>query len=625
MMIGSGDQHLTLKVLSGTLDVGNLSLPPPQKRSTNTYTFNTVLSRRYFNITKLYFFLSLFMLSTNVFAQRGRIDNFVPIIEEIQNDLLVLPTDGFVPPTEKAFQDFAAALRYFRAGSLDSCRLILGKHHYSLTELTDGKTGATYDMLKENHPAHKGWGTFIFNRNFTKRLNIEVDHPADDANTLTIAVDLFRHSHAAWLLIAGTGKRAGDENGSADVARARKSIFQLFHEGLTDPTYMSLSLHGYSKKFYQSPISGADVIISNGKTTDDQWGISQISLAYRDSLRNAGFPSWLAMYDSGYAALGGGGNVQGMFTNDSVGFGHWINVELSNVVRESPAEYSRFIAATDRALDLSGKKIAQLLNKAFGLVTPRVLRIDSAHPIMFPPPSQQTYRIISFNAGRGESDTLNLHVGQWVDLFKSDKSMSSIRTVDTADDEVSREFRRARQVGIHTTLANIVDPGSDPISSIVNLGQTQNEDSLLSDPQPNPATEPLQVHRIPIQPIVIVRNSDQDESIVNSYRWSGIVHAGFSSSIPVFQMSNQQAVISEDDVMPNFLIPILRNSYDNGRSKFVGIQMTKVLVQEIARLVAEQEHHENDVSILAEESGTGDYFLRVIPAAAPTTIAELKK
>gem|GEM_PF-2039347 len=583
------------------------------------------MPRRYFTITTLYLFLYLLTSSTIVFGQRGRIDNFVPIIEEIQNDLLVLPTDGFVPPTEKAFHDFEAVLQLFKARSLDSCELILAKYHYSLTQLTDGRTGATYDMLKEIHPAHRGWGTFVFNRNFTKRLNIEVDHPADDANTLTIAVDLFRHSRAAWLLVAGTGKRAGDDNGSGDVGRARRSIFQLFHAALSDLTYMSVSLHGYNKRFYQDPISSSDVVISNGKTTDDQWGISQISLAYRDSLRSAGFSTGLAMYDSGYSALAGSGNVQGIFSNDSVGFGHWINVELSNAVRENPAEYLRFISATDRALDLSGKKIAQLLNKAFGLVTPRVLRVDSAHPIMFPPPNQQTYRIISFNAGRAESDTLNLRVGQWVDLFKSDESMSGIRTIDTADDEVSRQFRRARHMGIHTTLANIVDPGSDPVASIINLNQQPREDSLRADPQTNPATEPLQVHRIPLQPIVVVRSTEQDESTVNSYRWGGIVHSGYSSTIPVFEMSSQQTAITEDDLLPNFLIPIIRNSYDNGRSRFVGIQMTKVLVQEIARLVAEQEHHDNDVSLLAEQSEAGDYFLRVVPTSSATAIAALKK
>ena len=36
---------------------------------------------------------------------------------------------------------------------------------------------------------------------------------------------------------------------------------------------------------------------------------------------------------------------------------------------------SRFIAATDRALALTGKRVSQQLNRDFGLVSPRVMRV----------------------------------------------------------------------------------------------------------------------------------------------------------------------------------------------------------------------------------------------------------
>lgn len=605
--------------------MGNLHLSTPQPHSTTKNYFEAIVSHRYYIITPLYLFLTIMTIVGTGYGQKSKILNFAPLVDEIQKDLLILPPDSYAPPTEKAFRDFDRAVRSLRARSLDSCERVLAKYHYRLAQVTDAKTGAVYDVIKEIHPAHTGWGTFIFNRHYKKRLIIEIDHPADDGNTLTIGFDLFRHTRAAWLLIAGTGKRAGDANGSSDVARASRSLFQQFHEGLTDLTFMSISIHAFGKKFYEAPISGTDIVLSNGRTTDDQWGISQISLDYRDSLQNAGFSSRLAMYDAGFDPLAGGTNRQGIFSNDSVGFGHWINIDLSNTLRESPAEYSRFIAVTDRALDLSGGKIAQLLNRAFGLVTPRAVRINSIHPMNFSPSDPRTYRIISYNAAKAHSDTVNLRVGQWMDVFKSENSASAVKPNDTLDDQPVQEPPRPVPVGIHTSVANIVDPATDIMSSIVQLRQKLKGDSSLADPEMNPTLEPLQVHRIPLQPIVALEGTDQNSSIGSDYRWSGVVHAGFSSSIPVFQISTLQPDASQDNVLPNFLIPIIRNSYSDGQSKFIGIQMTKFLVEEIARLVGEQQNGENDVSLLAEESADGDYFLRVFPADASGANADAQK
>ena len=63
----------------------------------------------------------------------------------------------------------------------------------------------------------------------------------------------------------------------------KNTVFQRWHELLTDLTHITLSLHGFQARSYHLPIKTTDLIVSNGKTSDEQWGISQVSLAFRDS------------------------------------------------------------------------------------------------------------------------------------------------------------------------------------------------------------------------------------------------------------------------------------------------------------------------------------------------------
>ncbi len=579
---------------------------------------------RYSFITTVIVILLAVVFSTVVFAQKAKVDPFTQLIDEIQSDLVNTPDRGFTVPTEEELRDFASALKLFQNGSKDSCIAVLKKFHYTLERVADIRAAGTmYDVIREERPVHRGWGTFIYNEHFAKQLNIHVNHPYEDANALSIGADLFRGTHAAWFLVAGTGKKASIDKISSDIARAHVSIFQRLHESLTDVSHLTLSVHSYTQKYYSGPLASTDIVLSNGTTTDEQWGISPISLAYRDSLRRAGFSCALAMYDSGYGALSANTNPQAIYSNESVGFGHWINVELSNSVRENAEECARFIQITDRSLDLSGKKLTQQSGHIFGLVSPRVVRFDSAHPIMFPPPGQQTYRIISFNTSRSRNDTLNIHAGSWLNLFNSDRSMARIQEIDSASG-IIHEFRQKRINTSRNVLASIVEDGTAVPASSDGL-RTPDRDSSLADADGADGFEPIQVHRIPLQPMVLTPGMNQGEIITTSYRWNGVLQSGYAASVPTFRMSAGRPVISETDMLPNFLIPIMSNSYRTAGSKFVGVQMTKVLVEEIARLVTDQEHPQQDVNLVAEENENGDYYLRIVPTPQPLEIAELKK
>jgi hypothetical protein len=331
------------------------------------------------------------------------------------------------------------------------------------------------------------------------------------------------------------------------------------------------------------------------------------------------------MFDSGYGSLSANTNPQGIYSNENSGFGRWINVELSNSIRENQIEWTKFIQVTDRALDFDPKKLSQQANRVFGLVSPRVVRIDSAHPIMFPAPGQQTYRIISFNATRAGNDTVNVHVGSWLNLFNSERSMARIQAIDSSGG-VIHEFRQTKPRSSRNVVASIVERSSPSASSSDRSRGAGSRDSSASDDEGGGGFEPIQVHRIPLQPMVLTTGITAGEITTTSYRWNGVLQSGFSASVPVFRMTDGRPVISETDMLPSFLIPIMSNSYRSAESKFLGVQMTKVLIEEIARLVTDQDHQQREISLIAEENENGEYYLRILPARPRPDIelAEMK-
>ncbi len=543
------------------------------------------------------------------------------VVRDITNHMPGERSGIYAPPTENDFRDWRMIGMYFKARALDSCKLLLAKQNYVLTPVKDAVTGSTYEVIREKYPVQKGWGTFIYNRNHAKRLNIHVNHPLDDPNVLTICADMFRRLNAEWLMIGGTSKRAVAGSASADVGLTRRTIFEQWHETFSDLTRMSVSVHGFPEKIYPQPINSTDVIVSNGKTTDNQWGISQISLAFRDTLRLYGMSCSLAMYDSGYARLAGGWNPQGVFSNDSLGFGHWLYVELSGKVREQPAEYFKFIAAADHALDLTGKKISQQVNRAFGLVSPRVVRVDSLHRMLFPPANAETYRIISFDPGRRSNDTIDVRLGNWVGMFGSSKSVAAITRLDSTDG-VGRELQHARGSGVRGVVSKIVEDPPPGLPSVMNFAGGEVPDSSRVGEDEGRTSEPLQVHRIPLQPVLASTYTPQLGRAGTPFRWEGFVPKNFNATIPTFEISTEAPSVNTIEGFPKFLIPIINSSYQSGQGRYIGIQMTRILVKEIARLVLQNQMSDKDVGLLAEQSEQGEYYLRIFPAAMDDKIAQ---
>jgi len=550
-------------------------------------------------------------------------DNFLTFVNNTQSQIYFLSDTQLETPTDEDLRLWAKAFYYFRARSLDSCKSILSQQNYSLTQMADHRTGNMYDIIKENIPIKKGWGTFIFNRQRAKRLFVHVTHPADDAYVMQIGAELFRSTRAEWFYIGGTRKNNRVQNIPLDPARNKRSLFQHWHEIFTDLTHISISLHGFDKNYYRSPISDADVVLSNGKTSDDQWGISQISLAYRDSLRSSGFATALAMYDSGFASLSWGISPQGIFSNDSVGFGHWLNIELSKEIRNNPLAYAKFIASTDKALEVTGKKISQQVNRAFGLVSPRSVRLGSRQGMLFPPSTNDTYRIVSFNAGVSKRDTIDIRMGSWLQFPGSSRSISEISQMDSSDESIVQMLRTAKKIAKGTSITNIVRESPSDYSSLMHLRNRAIKDSSLYEESEKVINKPLQVHRIPLRRRAIV-STDRLPSDITPYHWQGSVSKQFPLTT-YLQFGDENIAFAEEEEMPDFLIPIINRTYKRHDKPFVGLKMSHMLAQHIARLVTEHSKNPKQIELLAEVTDTGDYFLRIFPSSNTQQIAQLIK
>jgi hypothetical protein len=572
------------------------------------------------NIIHKYFplfgIIYILLTPTNSLSQRAQPDNFRGYLQEIIVKLPDANSGVYTQPKEDDLLFWNRIIYSFRMNLVDSCRHLLSKYNYELIQIKDAITENVYDIIREKNPVQYGWGTYIYNRGHKKRLHIEINHPLDDPQALIIGGELFRHLNCEWMLIGGTSRKALPGNLNADMGRMKQTVFERWHETLSNLTYVTLSIHSYDETIFPLPINSTDVIVSNGSTSDQQWGISQLSLAFRDTMRAAGYWCGLAMYDSGYARLAGGWNTQGTFSNDSMGFGHWLYLEISKKVRLKMWEYPKLVAALERALDLTGKKISQQVNKGFGLVSPRIIKLDSARKLFFPQSPSDTYRIVSFDPKKKINDTVNARMGQWQNVF-SKKNGSSVTVLDSSQ----RDFLRALTRSSQNKMVSKIIESPRQASSIIRL-KDQAHDTSSFDTDEESREEPIQVHRIPLEPVF--ENTFVSQTELAPYKWEGVVTGWFTPSIPTFELT--EGNITEGLHLPRFLIPLVNSSLANSKKSFLGIQMTTYLVDEIARLVNEYEITDRDIGLIAEQSSSGGYYIRIIPGVEQETeIAEAFK
>jgi hypothetical protein len=255
------------------------------------------------------------------------------------------------------------------------------------------------------------------------------------------------------------------------------------------------------------------------------------------------------------------------------------------------------------------------VNRGFGLVSPRVIKVDSAHRLFFPPSGNNTYKMVSFDEKKNTSDTIDIRIGNWIDLLNKQRQLASVKLYDTSKGSNYKDRDVKRKGKKNSVFTRIIE---QPLAvdasmkynntAIRDTGQTNDDDDGLS--------EPIQVHRIPLRPIIRQIYSNQYSSSMTPFRWEGVVTGSIQPSIPVFEFEGSQTTEQQTKNLPKFLIPLLSSAYKGEKKKYVGIHMTDILVDEIARLVHEYEVFDKDIGLLAEESSSGDYYLRIFPTPA---------
>lgn len=576
------------------------------------------VSVRILSYSLFYLFLSIGG-PVHAAGQAGTVDPFIDFITE-KTGRIIPGTDGvYLAPTAGELVEWGTILQLFTNGDYDSCDGLLARYGYVRSRVTDRVTGSTYEVISELPPVRRGWGTVVYNPRATGHLAIHVSHPVDDGNVPVVGAEFFRRSGAKWLLIAGSSKHAGGDERLADPARSAAGMFQKWHEFTSGPGLISLSLHGYKPELYRYPIASSDVVISNGRTSDDQWGISQLSMDLRDSLRAAGFFAAVAMMDSGFARLSGGSNPQGIQSNNRLGFGRWLNIELAPGVRGEPSRYLKFIDIAGRLLDAGIVNAARHAGDAFGLVSPRVVKIDRANRLMFPPPKPEKYRIVSFTPGESKNDTLDLLFGNWFDGASGGKTIARIIEADTTGALAERIRRRnAAARAARSTMTKLISTSAGKYPSGILATEHEPVDSTGDGEEEAIVHEPLQVHRIPLRPVLASTVNPDLPPETTPFRWGTILPEGFSPQILTFRAGQAGSGEMEVPGLSRFLIPLLRSSYRTDSQHFIGVDMTDILVNEIARLVNEYKIEGQDIGLLAEQEENGDYYLRLFPEISAT-------
>jgi len=233
--------------------------------------------------------------------------------------------------------------------------------------------GNTYHILHESTSASDGDytnGTGIFILNPIPQIDnsfIHVNHPHDDYRTIFVGAKLFQEMGAKWLFIAGASRKAAVDNSnyssssecetqcdecSADMARTTCSVFQKFHENMSNnPLSRSISIHGF--KTEDKPYSIA-TILSNGVdstyTSANKILIPPPNFTYRLKEELLGLNIWndsnlASIYDSNSVIayevvntfptiLAASDNPQGKWTNSSEGTGDWVHLEIDYCLRK---------------------------------------------------------------------------------------------------------------------------------------------------------------------------------------------------------------------------------------------------------------------------------------------------
>lgn len=215
-----------------------------------------------------------------------------------------------------AARGFADVVAHDRTGTIDLASL-----GFTVADLVDPVTHRPFTLVQNEPGSARAWGMFLIDRSAAPSLAVEAPHPKFDRHSELFALDLFRATPGAVLLLAGAHRRADGHR--ADVAHAPDSLFQVMAAYLAGRGLAQVQLHGFDNE--SAP--GYDIVLSTGATPT-----SNAAIRAGEGFQAAGLATCRAWAQI-CAGLEGTTNVQGQLANREGTV--FLHVEMSRTVRDS--------------------------------------------------------------------------------------------------------------------------------------------------------------------------------------------------------------------------------------------------------------------------------------------------
>ena len=234
-------------------------------------------------------------------------------------------------PPGRVRSALSAAVLAAAAGQDQRAQSLAERHGYEVVEDGDFRLVQPVEV-----PDRRGWGLYV-GRPRGLPVAVEVPHPRADLRTERLGAALADRVDARYLLVAGTHRDA-DDDGAADVAHERSSVFSSVHLAVARLGVPAVQLHGYARR--TSP--DADVVVSSGSAP-----LSPLVVGIADALQAAGFRTCRA-WEEDCGPLAGTRNVQAAASADAET--PFVHLEVSSTVREDRGRSERLVRVVAQAV-----------------------------------------------------------------------------------------------------------------------------------------------------------------------------------------------------------------------------------------------------------------------------------
>lgn len=256
--------------------------------------------------------------------------DLVMFVRGIEQVMPLRDSRRYVLPDEAARVAFRAAVSATAQQQVARADSLVRPYGYTARRIVDRRRRVPLVVLQEQLPITRGWGTFLFDPSgVSAGVDVHANHPISDEETPAVAAGIFSRGGLRWFLMAGAHRYTlpGD---SSDMARQPASIFQIIHEAIAPTGRRAISVHGFSRTNHTAPIDTSDIVLSEGTSAPDA---SAGALALRASLRGIPLRTGLFGVDSNFGMLGAGSNPQGQWSNQTLGRGRWVHIEIAREIR----------------------------------------------------------------------------------------------------------------------------------------------------------------------------------------------------------------------------------------------------------------------------------------------------